>query len=75
MNHIKTTARWKKFDIKIEARKFIEDITNKMKSSKEEKGISTQATIPSASNNIKIDMKLVQLKSYSISSIVSIFQM
>ena len=63
MNHIKTKAHQKKFDSQIEARKCIEDMTKKIKSSQEEKGIRTQAKTSSTSNNIRFDVKMAQLKS------------
>ena len=73
MSHIKTTKHQKKFDSKIEAEKCVEDITNRMKSSQEEKGVCIQANLSSASNDMRIDVKLAQLKSYSPISTVSVF--
>ena len=73
MNHIKKNKHRKKFNSKIEAKKCIEDITSKMKSSQEEKGIRAEAKLPSASNDMRVDVKLAQLKSYSSISTVSIF--
>ena len=73
MSRIKKTEHWKKFDIKIESKKCIDVINNKIKSSHEEKGISAQETMTNASNDIRIDAKLVQLKSYSPRHVVSIF--
>ena len=67
MNHIKTKKHQQKDDSKIEAEKFVKEISQKIDDN------VGPGHLNSSSQNLRIEMKRAQLKSYSPRSTIAIF--